>query len=343
MSGRLVHIGILGALLLLMLAPALGQPRGGDAEDPRYYVEILVFQRDTASEPLYRFPDEPALDQALTLWPLVETSLFLNTETGLLQRSVVTPQTGYAPGRWQAQPPTAEQRQRPDPFTRSTVEPLTDEGAETLPANDPLDPQGQEPISDEAGSGGIGLELLPPPAPAALARSAPLLPVTDLFVAVPAESLIMVREWRALAAEPGLSPLTLRGWHQPAATFGDPQPVRLFGGALLDRQELDSAGMLLGAQAREPVFGVDGTVALERGRFLHLRIDLALHRKDRRGAPHYDDIKTLQQPGNYTTHRITQRRQVTLDAVNYFDHQFFGVVALVKQWPPEGAEPQENP
>ncbi len=343
MSRLSIPVRVLAPLLALALAPAWGQPQAGDSDDPRYYVEVLVFQRDTASEPLYRFPDEPVVDQALTLWPLVETGLAINPESGLLERTLARPPAGYAPDRWRRQPSDAGYRQRPDPRSGDTFESRAEDAADAVPPRDPLDPETEELADGAINAESPAFELFPPPAPPALARSAPLLPMTDLFVAVPAESLIMVREWRALGAEPGFTPLTLRGWHQPAATFGDPQPVRLFGGPLLDREELDSAGMLLGAQAREPVFAVDGTVALERGRFLHLRIDLALHRKDRRGAPHYDDIKTLQQPGNYTTHRITQRRQVTLNAVNYFDHRFFGVVALVKQWPLEGGEPQENP
>ncbi len=171
----------------------------------------------------------------------------------------------------------------------------------------------------------------------------PLRPVTDLFVAMPEQQLVMSREWRAVSAEPGLQPLAQRGWHQPAASFGDPQPVRVHGGAVVDSIVRDNAALLLGSVARTPVYAVDGTAALERGRFLHLRIDLAMHLKDRRGAPHYGDLQTLEQPGNYTTHRISERRQVTLNAVNYFDHAFFGVVALVKLWPPEGGEQRENP
>lgn len=321
-SGRRLSALLVLASLAVSLAPVHAQSRSGGPDDPRYYVEILVFQRDTATEPLYRFPGEPAVDQALALWPLVETRLYYDPQTARLEREPAGGRPDFSYGQWSGQ--------RPGTGLAEPAGPRPD---------GPFDRQPRSADSSLARPG----EALPPPAPASLARSAPLLPVTDLFVAMPEASLIMVREWRALDAEPGLTPLIQRGWHQPAATFGDPQPVRVFGGPLLDRQQQDSAGMLLGARASEPVFAVDGTVALERGRFLHLRIDLALHRKDRRGAPHYDDMQTLQQPGNHTTHRITQRRQVTLDAVNYFDHRFFGVVALVKQWPPDGGEAQEDP
>jgi len=156
------------------------------------------------------------------------------------------------------------------------------------------------------------------------------------------ERLVMSREWQALAAEPGLSPVAQRGWHQPAATFGDPQPVRVYGGVIVDNIRKQSADTFLRSTDTQAVYSVDGTAALERGRFLHLRVDMALHLKDRRGAPHYGDIRTLEQPGSYTTHRITERRQVTLNAVNYFDHRFFGVVALVKPWPLQASEQQEN-
>ncbi|MFK7956682.1 MAG: CsiV family protein [Lysobacterales bacterium] len=243
--------------LFVGIPAATGQTSTTDTSEVRYYVEILVFQRENAQESLYRFPGEPDSQASLDLWPV-----------------------------------------NVSPFGR---------------------PRPNQPTN-----------------------GVPLRPVTDLFVAMADDVLVMTREWQALSAEPALTPLAHRGWHQPAATFGDPQPVRVNSAVVVDTILKDTPTVFIGNQISEQVFSVDGTVALERGRFLHLRLDVAMHLKGRRGAPHYGDIATLEQPGSYTTHRITERRQVSLDAVNYFDHRFFGVVALVKQWPLEGAEQQEN-
>ncbi len=255
---RLFFTSALLWTLVFNVPSVLAQNSNNDTGEARYYIEILVFQRENAQEFLYRFPGEPDTTDSLDLWPINSS-----------------------------------------PFGR--------------------------------------------PSPSQPTTGIPLRPVTDLFIAMGDDELVMVREWQALAAEPALAPIAHRGWHQPAATFGDPQPVRLNNAVMVDTIVKDTPNVFIGADDSEAIYNVDGTVALERGRFLHLRVDLALHLKGRRGAPHYGDIATLEQPGSYTTHRITERRQVSLDAVNYFDHRFFGVVALVKQWPLEGAEEQENP
>lgn len=283
---------LLFAAAAFLAGPVAGQSTTtASVPEDRYYVELIVFERDDAREKLYRWPGEPATRSALDLWRRLH-------RMGNPLRSPVG-----------------------DPSGDSADNPLGDA------LGDPLGDNLADPLGGKR----------EPAAPS------PLLPASELFQAQDAGRLIMVREWRALSAEPWLTPLAHRGWHQPAIPFGDPQPIRIWGGATVGRTATDATGLLLSGRT-EPIFQVDGTAALERGRFLHLRLDIAVHRPGRPDSTHYSDLKTLEQPGDFMTYRIRERRQVTLNAVNYFDHAFLGVIALVKTWPLDNAsDPTDNP
>ncbi|MEM9533794.1 MAG: CsiV family protein [Pseudomonadota bacterium] len=285
---------LLIAFAALGLGPVAAQPSSDTSvPEDRYYVELIVFERDDAREKLYRWPGEPATRSALDLWRRLH-------RLGDPLRSPVG-----------------------DGSSNSVGEPRGDSLENTL--GDSLkDPLG-DPLSSRRDP----------------ATPTPLLPASDLFQAQDAGRLIMVREWRSLSAEPWLTPLAHRGWHQPAIPFGDPQPIRIWGGATVGRTATDATGLLLSGRT-EPIFQVDGTAALERGRFLHLRMDIAVHRPGRPNSTHYSDLNTLEQPGDFMTYRIRERRQVTLNAVNYFDHAFLGVIALVKTWPLDNAGDSTN-
>lgn len=162
----------------------------------------------------------------------------------------------------------------------------------------------------------------------------PLLPASSLFEPLTAEQQIMHREWQNLGNAGQYRPLLQLAWQQPAASFGDPQPVRVRGGAIIHRPLDSRAGLLLGQIPAVPIYEVDGIVALERGRYLHLRVDVTLNQAPSGRPPHRSDLATLERPAYYQTWRITERRQVTTGAINYFDHRHFGLIALVREIEP---------
>jgi len=88
--------------------------------------------------------------------------------------------------------------------------------------------------------------------------------------------------------------LYYKGWKQPGFSRQQAKPLRVGTGA--DQ--------------------LDGTIRLERGRYLHLYIDLALF--PRMGLTGTMPI------------RLTQQRRVRKTELHYFDHPKFGVLATVR-------------
>ncbi len=178
------------------------------------------------------------------------------------------------------------------------------------------------------------------PDPVAPAQPSPLTPAGPVFEPLEPEAWWLAEDWRRLAEARDYQPLVHLAWRQPAASFGEPQPVRVHGGGVIEHRSVDASRLLFGVEQRiEPIEAIDGTVALERGRFLHLRVDLALHTPARGGHGHPLDPITLEHGGSYFTFRLTERRQIQTGIVNYFDHERFGLIALVEKWEPPGQEP----
>lgn len=193
---------------------------------------------------------------------------------------------------------------------------------------DPAEPPGT--VFGDAAS-----RRFPPPA-----QPSPLSPTGPVFEAIEPEAYRLGEDWQRLAEARDYRPLVHLAWRQPAASFGEPQPVRVHGGGVVEHGRVDASRLLLGPdRGIEPVEAIDGTVALERGRFLHLRLDLALHTPARGGHGHPLDPITLEHGGAYFTFRLTERRQIQAGVVHYFDHERFGLIALVEKWEPPASEP----
>lgn len=162
--------------------------------------------------------------------------------------------------------------------------------------------------------------------------------------------LSAVRE--RLQRHPDYTPLVHFAWRQPASAFGDPIPVRVHGGrVLIEPKRSPLLGALVVVEDEGPVEELDGTVALERGRFLHLRVDLALRETDRgfpaQGlgpSPLLKPSDPTQPPAEYLGFRLQERRQVQRESINYFDHRQFGLIAIVTEWvPPEDESTPTSP
>ncbi|NGP52801.1 CsiV family protein [Thioalkalivibrio sp. XN8] len=153
---------------------------------------------------------------------------------------------------------------------------------------------------------GISAELPPPaPPPEPLPQDLPTVPETEAEPAGPAAGLpagfMSPRAPLTLTAAAealrrrGYQPLWHQAWIQPP---GDREGVVL---PLL---------AALGQGRATP--GLDGTVSLTRGRFLHLGLDLQW------------------QPGPSLEAEMTQRRRIRSGEEHYFDHPRLGVLALVQ-------------
>ena len=99
--------------------------------------------------------------------------------------------------------------------------------------------------------------------------------------ALAAEELLLTNAWRRLDRNRAYQPLLHRGWRQPAAPFGEALPIRIHGGAIVVQapESLPFFPFTTEYHAddeHQSVEELDGSIAFERGRFLHLRIDLAL-------------------------------------------------------------------
>lgn len=153
---------------------------------------------------------------------------------------------------------------------------------------------------------GISAELPPPPPPPEpLSQGLPPLSQPQAEPAGPAaglpEGFMSPREPLTLTAAAealrrrGYQPLWHQAWIQPP---GDREGVVL---PLL---------AALGQGRATP--GLDGTISLTRGRFLHLGLDLRW------------------QPGPALEAEMTQRRRIRSGEEHYFDHPRLGVLALVQ-------------
>lgn len=169
----------------------------------------------------------------------------------------------------------------------------------------------------------------------------PLLPLPNALRFLPApEGTGTLDEARVrLERSPRYRPIVRLAWRQRVAAFSDPVPVRVQGGKVLARREPESVEPALlrdagpDADRELAIHEVDGTVALVRGRFLHLRLDLVFREQApsilARGAPTYGDT------GPYSAHptwHIAERREIQPGELQYFDHRRFGVIAVATPW-----------
>ena len=165
------------------------------------------------------------------------------------------------------------------------------------------------------------------------------------------DELLLADAWRRLDRNRGYQPLLHMGWRQAASPFGEALPVRIHGGAMIveapERSPFLPFSNDIGAEAgNQSVEELDGSIAFERGRFLHLRVDLALHVPLEEESISRQPAMTLRDSTisaafdePYRTYRMVERRQIHSGTLNYFDHRRFGLITLVEKWEPTLEEP----
>lgn len=138
-------------------------------------------------------------------------------------------------------------------------------------------------LGDEEESGG------------AAAESAPVATATETFPDLPAGKMKLGAIAEQLKRSRGYQTLAHFGWTQP----GFPRTEAHY-------MSIDSK---VGAAT-----GLTGRVALSRGRYLHLTLDLV-----------------LQPPGSAERYVLRQTRRMRSNERHYIDHPKFGVIALITQ------------
>lgn len=170
----------------------------------------------------------------------------------------------------------------------------------------------------------------------------PLLPLPRALRFLPApEGAGTLDEARIrLERSPRYRPIVRLAWRQRVAAFSDPVPVRVRGGEVLARREPESVGPALLRETGQDtdrelaVHEVDGKVALVRGRYLHLHVDLVFRERApsilaRGTAPTYGDTGPY---SAFPTWHIAERREIQPGELQYFDHRRFGVIAVATPW-----------
>ncbi|HEY6644900.1 CsiV family protein [Povalibacter sp.] len=143
--------------------------------------------------------------------------------------------------------------------------------------------QNVTPGDDEEAASGAAIEVAPP---ATATESFPALPAGKMKLGAIAEQLKRSRGYQTVAHF---------GWTQP----GFPRTEAHY-------MSIDSK---IGAET-----GLTGRVALSRGRYLHLTLDL-----------------TLQPAGSGESYVLRQTRRMRSNERHYIDHPKFGVIALITQ------------
>jgi len=172
-----------------------------------------------------------------------------------------------------------------------------------------------------------------------IAHPAPIQALSD-------DQMTLNREWQRLERNAAYQPLIHRGWQQIAAPFEDAQAIQIHGGALLVAGQKLTPVFEFGNQStsgieQAAVREIDGTITFERSRYLHLKLDLALHVpiteapiSNPLAAPLRDSPDALPANQSYRSYRLLEQRQIKIGSLNYFDHRHFGVIARVEKWEP---------
>ena len=127
----------------------------------------------------------------------------------------------------------------------------------------------------------------------AAAEAAPVATATETFPALPASKFKLDGIVDTLKRSRGYQPLAHFGWTQPGFPRGEAHYMNIEG--------LVNEGS-----------GVTGRVALARGRYLHLTLDLE-----------------LQPAGSQERYHLRQTRRMRSTERHYIDHPKFGVIAVI--------------
>jgi len=175
------------------------------------------------------------------------------------------------------------------------------------------------------------------PGPAKPARTTSITPLrtaADGIVPLLDSDLQLDHILNRLKRSSAFAPLLHLGWTQETMAFGEIQPILIEAGQVVSRAGEDSSFLLFSDRKnRTDIHEIDGTVALERSRFLHFRIDLALHALRDEQTAVEDQKNTIEfvPTGNYRSYRLEDRRQTRDGQLHYFDHPLFGVIARISK------------
>jgi hypothetical protein len=171
------------------------------------------------------------------------------------------------------------------------------------------------------------------------------------FRRVGRQALQLEGVYRRLRNLPGIRPLAHLAWRQIGLDADKAIPVHITSG---DGQQVFSG---------ERIPTLEGTARLHRARYLHLELDLRYFRPDLSalqptpaatpsepeapaGPPGAgaEPTEGLQQPTPRETvpmyFRLTESRRMRSREIHYFDHPYFGVIALITPYePPKATTP----
>jgi hypothetical protein len=155
--------------------------------------------------------------------------------------------------------------------------------------------------------------------------------------------------WRRLRLSAGFEPLLFTAWEQSRPDYHP--PLRVHGEELIAEQLYFPGGVarvdLQSAAPFEeylaPYYRLDGTVQLQRSRFLHLILDLEFRQdllprpqalpEGREAALRLQAETPIEvlgaSPGPARVFPLRQSRQVRIGEMNYFDSSYLGVLARV--------------
>lgn len=186
-------------------------------------------------------------------------------------------------------------------------------------------------------------------------QTGPLLPLPDAlrFLPAPDGTLTLDEAYARLERSPRYRPILRMAWRQRVGGLRNPVPVRVQGGEELGRLGSDEIETALPASSirrgvsntpdSRAIREVDGTVALVRGRFLHLQLDLVFREPGsslvtRGVAPAYGNAGPY---ARFPTWHIAERREIRPGELQYFDHRRFGVIAVATPWLVPEKEPAQ--
>ncbi len=122
-------------------------------------------------------------------------------------------------------------------------------------------------------------------------------------------------------------PIAHLAWRQPMFAFQSSRRVSL-SQELLIATQAGSAG---------EEFSLEGTVALQRGRYINLELDLKLSEAgDLWQWELNEDVRD-------SVYRLKERRQIKLDETHYYDHGAFGAIIRVSSYTPPNQAPLAEP
>lgn len=170
------------------------------------------------------------------------------------------------------------------------------------------------------------------------------------YIALDQLSGQMLEARQRLERSPHHEVLAWRAWHQPLVTGRSPMRVRIHDENVIGAdwielhptetpalQEPSSAGTV--APAPSVHYRLDGGIGLTRRQFVNA--DIELHWREPVSHQPAHSLSERQRDGEYAVHRLSQRRAVRPERLEYFDSSWLGVLMLIQRLePPGGSGPE---